>query len=432
MSITSLYQHYLDHPIISTDTRKIVPGCIFFALRGDHFDGNEFAHQAIEEGAAFAVVDNPVLQGEQFIHVPDTLRALQELASLHRRRLSIPVLGITGTNGKTTTKELIARVLGQQYRVHATQGNLNNHIGVPLTMLSIPAHTEIVVCEMGANHVGEIALLCQIAQPTHGLITNIGRAHLEGFGSFEGVIKAKSELYQYIAQHQGTIFINVDDPSLSPWRSALPHTVTYGLRDDVAADHHFVYVPDHNGHGFSIRDRHSDVEISSAMFGHYNAINALAAYSVGRFFDVAPGLIANAITGYIPGNNRSQVLTSNDCTIVKDAYNANPSSMELAIKAFDAQFPNSIMILGDMKELGSTSFHAHQQMIALAAATSAQKIYLVGPEFKKAIGANPDDRMLLADSIDQLKLQWNWANCKGGAILLKGSRSMRLEALLND
>jgi UDP-N-acetylmuramoyl-tripeptide--D-alanyl-D-alanine ligase len=341
------------------------------------------------------------------------------------------VIGITGTNGKTTTKELIARVLSKQFVTHATQGNLNNHIGVPLTILSTPASAELLVCEMGANHIGEIASLCGIAQPTHGLITNIGKAHLEGFGSFEGVKKAKSELYWYLEHHGGIVFVNLDDPSLASLADSMSRKITYALLEGRKADHHFSYSPKAGQPGFTISSRTSHTSIASSMFGPYNASNALAAYAVGNYFSIPDDEIADAIQSYIPGNNRSQVLYEHGCTIVKDAYNANPSSMELAIRAFDAQFTGGIMILGDMKELGETSRAAHQKIIELAASSVAKQVILVGPEFRAACSADPDPRFRLFQHVDELKQYWDWSAIKGTALLLKGSRSMRLEELLN-
>jgi UDP-N-acetylmuramoyl-tripeptide--D-alanyl-D-alanine ligase len=365
MSIEQLYSRYLLNPTVITDSRRIESNCIFFALQGDHFDGNRFAAQAIEDGASLAVVSDPSLEGERYYHVPDTLIALQELARHHRQQLHIPVVGITGSNGKTTTKELVTRVLAMKYKVHATQGNLNNHIGVPLTILGIPPETELLVCEMGANHIGEIEFLCSISMPTHGLITNIGKAHLEGFGSFEGVKKAKGELYEYVEQHNGILFLNADDPSLVSWMTRASHVISYALGDDIPADIRFELIPQPDGRGFSIRDRNTQFVIHSNLFGQYNAHNVLAAYTVGKAFDVDERDIAEAIANYVPGNNRSQTVVQHGCTIIKDAYNANPSSMELAIRAFDTIFHGGIMVLGDMKELGESSISAHAQLMHL-------------------------------------------------------------------
>jgi UDP-N-acetylmuramoyl-tripeptide--D-alanyl-D-alanine ligase len=430
MSIEQLYSFFQHHPSISTDTRRIIPGSIFFALHGDHFDGNLFAQQALDAGASLSVVSDPSLAGDQFFYVPDTLAALQALAKHHRKQLTIPVIGITGTNGKTTTKELITRVLATRYKVHATQGNLNNHIGVPLTILSTPINAEILVCEMGANHIGEIAQLCTIANPTLGLITNIGKAHLEGFGSFDGVKKAKGELYQHVAEHGGLLFVNIDDASLAAWIPMLEHKITYGLRDEHQPDIHFSFFSGGTEQGFAIQDRRSDYTIHSSMFGQYNASNILAAYTVATYFEVPKAQIAEAIAAYIPGNNRSQVLTHRDCTIIKDAYNANPSSMELAIQAFNNQFPGGILVLGDMKELGDSSQQAHAHIIALAKETNASLIYLVGPEFAKALAGNDSNRVYWYPQIDALREDWEWSECIGKTILIKGSRSMRLEELL--
>ncbi len=409
-----------------------MPGSIFFALKGAHFDGNAFALQAIREGAAYAVVSDISLAGDQLIHVEDTLQTLQSLANFHRRQIQIPVLAITGSNGKTTTKELITDVLAWKFKVHATAGNLNNHIGVPLTLLGITPDVEFVVCEMGANHGGEIATLCSIAEPTHGLITNIGKAHLEGFGSVEGVKKAKGELFDYLREHHGVGFVNTDDPNLREIGEALEKKVTFGLGSSAQPQNDFSYTAHTGEPGFTMTDKHSGLTFHSSMFGHYNASNMLAALAVGRHFKVDEKIIVDSLSGFIPRANRSEVITYNGCLIVKDAYNANPSSMELAVRSFAAQYPDGVIVLGDMKELGPESPSAHRQMLELVASMSFHSIYIVGNAFTQAYGALAfnDSRITPFDDIHSLKAGWRWDKFSGRVMLLKGSRSMLLEHLL--
>jgi UDP-N-acetylmuramoyl-tripeptide--D-alanyl-D-alanine ligase len=434
MDIPSLYSIYLAHPSISTDTRKIKPGSIFFALSGSNFDGNTFAHEALRLGASFAVVSDISLKGDQFIYVEDTLDALQSLANHHRRQFHIPVLAITGSNGKTTTKELITKVLGGKYNVHATVGNLNNHIGVPLTLLGITNDTEFVVCEMGANHPGEIALLCKIAEPTHGFITNIGKAHLEGFGSIEGVKKAKGELFDYLKEHDGFSFVNNDDPNLLDLATRLPQKVTFGFIDSTHPDVLLNYTPHVGEPGFKLSDSLSGLELRSTMFGQYNASNLLAAYVVGKHFGVDQTKIAEILAQYVPGSNRSEIIQYKGCTIVKDAYNANPSSMELAVRSFAEQYPDGWLVLGDMKEVGQESNDAHLQMINLTSTFPFGRVYLIGEGFRHSfeISGIRDSRYHTVGDILSLKNLWHWEECRGKAILLKGSRSMQLERLLES
>ncbi len=432
MDIPSLYSLFQEFPLISTDTRKIMRGSIFFALKGAQFNGNTFALQAIREGAAYAVVSDASLAGDQLIHVEDTLQVLQSLANYHRRQIQVPVLAITGSNGKTTTKELVTAVLGGKFKVYATAGNLNNHIGVPLTLLGITPDVEFVVCEMGANHGGEIASLCSIAEPTHGLITNIGKAHLEGFGSMEGVKKAKGELFDYLIANQGVGFVNTDDPHLREIGEALKQKVTFGFDSSAHPQNDFSYTTYPGKTGFTMTDIHSGLTFHSSMFGHYNASNMLAALTIGRHFKVDENLIVDSLSSFISKANRSEIITYNGCLIIKDAYNANPSSMELALRAFAAQYPDGFIVLGDMKELGPESSSAHHHLLELAASMSFNSIYVVGNEFTlayEALGIK-DSRIMPYDDIQSLKARWQWDKCNGKAILLKGSRSMQLEFLL--
>ncbi|MEP6647203.1 MAG: UDP-N-acetylmuramoyl-tripeptide--D-alanyl-D-alanine ligase [Saprospiraceae bacterium] len=430
----ALYAIYQQQKLISTDTRKIQEGCIFFALQGSNFDGNSFASEALKLGAAYAVVSDPKLSGEKFIFVADTLIALQTLARIHRQSLNIPVIAITGSNGKTTTKELIACALFQKYKVHSTVGNLNNHIGVPLTLLATPGDTEIIVCEMGANHPGEIASLCKLAQPSHGIITNIGYAHLEGFGSIEGVQKAKGELFEYLAKHEGFGFINNDDERLRALGEILRNHISYGFDESALPDVSFAYTTIDDGGGFIIEDLHSDLKIHSEMFGYYNASNVLAACTVADYFKVPKNDIVKSLSSFVPGANRSETIYHKGTRIIKDAYNANPSSMEMALRAFASEYQDGWVMLGDMKELGSTSDQAHQKMITIIQELGFRNVVLVGKSFIKAIEPNKIafPNLIIGENIEEIRSIWDWTNFKDQTILLKGSRSMSLEKILES
>lgn len=434
MKIDALYRLYLQHPEICTDTRKIKSGCLFFALQGLNFNGNTFAPEALKLGAAYVIVSDPLLQGPRYIYVNDTLEALQSLAQYHRTQLTVPLIAITGSNGKTTTKELITCALREKYIVHATKGNLNNHIGVPLTLLTSPIETEIIVCEMGANHIGEIRKLCEIAKPTHGIITNIGNAHLEGFGSIEGVQKAKGELFEYLNVHDGYAFLNTDDVRLRELGSLLRRKTTFGFDDSASPDISFEYHITGEKNGFILKDRKHDITLVSEMFGFYNASNVLAAYTIAEHFDVPGNKIVASLSSFIPGANRSETISFRGCRIVKDAYNANPSSMELALRAFSLQYPNGWVILGDMKELGEESDQAHHRIINIIKELGFPYVVLVGKAFRAAIQHQksqfPD--LIISDSIDEIKSGWDWEKCKGQTLLLKASRSMMMEKLLED
>ncbi len=431
MDIPTLYNHFLAHRMISTDTRKITPGCIFFALKGENFDGNLFAKKALELGASLAVVSDNTLTGPAYFHSHDTLETLQALANFHRKKLNIPVLAITGSNGKTTTKEMITDVLSIAFRVHATVGNFNNHIGVPLTLLSVPENTEIVVCEMGANHPGEIKFLCSIAEPTHGLITNIGNAHLEGFGSIEGVQKTKGELFEYLSDHEGYGFINLDDSRVEQLSQNLSHKTTFGLENSKSTDIHLTYSTDKNEPGFTLNDQQNSLHIHSKMFGRYNASNMLAAYTIGMHFEVDQKLITSVLSNFISKSNRSEELQINGCTFIMDAYNANPSSMELAVRAFAEKHPSGWVVLGDMKELGGITEEAHLQIISLVSTMKFGKIILVGKVFSEVLNTlKYDSRINSFTDTQDLKNKWDWEACAGQTLLLKGSRSMQLEQIL--
>jgi len=428
-SIEQLYQHYLKHPVVCTDTRAISNGCLFFALKGDKFDANEFAEKAIEAGAAFAIIDNPIFaKGAQFILVDDVLETLQALAKHHRQQLNIPIIGLTGSNGKTTTKELIRAVLAEHFKVFATKGNLNNHIGVPLSILSIGSDIEIAVIEMGANHQKEIEFLCNIAQPTHGLISNVGMAHLEGFGGFEGVKKGKAELYAYLSAHNGEVFVNAANLDLMEMvtKSAAKNVIHYNIAEPNAV------------HGIL---KHSDplIELDwvfagsthsakANLTGTYNFENILAAISIGCFFKLSPQEINKGLADYFPTNNRSQLTKTERNTVICDFYNANPSSMAAAITNLNSlSAAKKVAILGDMFELGPESAEQHQRIIELALNNNINTLVFVGLHFFEAKGEYKARFFETpVQAADFIKTQ-NWQD---SLILLKGSRGMALEQLL--
>ena len=421
-----LYQIYLQHPFVSTDTRSDVSKSIFFALSGENFNGNKFAEQALHKGAVLAVVDDKkYAKGESYFLVEDVLITLQELARFHRKENNIPLLGITGSNGKTTTKELISAVLSTSKSIISTQGNLNNHIGVPLTVLRINPKTEIAVIEMGANHIGEIAHLCQIAQPDIGLITNIGKAHLEGFGNLEGVIKAKTELYKSLKSNNGRAFVHADDELLMNLSTGLKR-FTYGLTKANITGKILSLNPFLS---LSWKFEREQFNLSTKLYGKYNFPNVMAAIAAGIFFEVEPDKINEAIGNYIPENNRSQQLSTETNKIILDAYNANPVSMTEAIKSFsEAEFENPSLILGDMFELGLASQEEHQKIVDQLLETGLEKIILVGTEFNKL--TIPEKFTVLPTTEDALKfLQKN--SIHNSTILIKGSRGMKLETLLS-
>ncbi|MRR19094.1 UDP-N-acetylmuramoyl-tripeptide--D-alanyl-D-alanine ligase, partial [bacterium] len=392
--------------------------------RGPTHDGNSHAMAAVAAGALAAVVDDPSLSGERLVQVGDVLQALTSLAAFHRHRLTVPVIAITGTNGKTTTKELITAVLSRKARVHSTAGNLNNHIGVPLTLLSAPEEAGFLVVEMGANHLGEIAALCETAMPTHGIITNIGTAHIEGFGSFENVRSAKSELYRWLGKSRGTAIYNDNDPILSDLVNLAHRAVPCSL----PASHRLsVIAEDKDGMYLSVRATVDgrDYMFATALFGSYNIDNVRVAMATGLVFDVPPGEIVDAISSYRPSNNRSQVVSGGRNTVIRDAYNANPSSMGKALDSFAAlRSDRKMVILGDMLELGSESDHGHAAVISRLRLLGADVVALVGPRFRQAAGDFP---ALLFDSAEQAG-EWLKADKpEGFTILVKGSRGMMLE-----
>jgi len=398
-----------DSLCVSTDTRNLPAGCVFFALHGERFDGNKFALQALEQGASLAIIDDPEVYNiytqspiansqspadSRFLLVEDTLLALQDLARAWRRELGLPIIGITGTNGKTTTKELLATVLSTKYNLHYTQGNLNNQIGVPLTLLQITRAHEMAIVEMGASHPGDIKELVEVAEPNCGLITNVGRAHLEGFGSFEGVQQTKKELYDYLRENQGFIFRNTDNPYLAQMAGDLK-TVAYIT---------------------------GKMPEGTNLVGEYNAENVSAAICVGEHFGVSREQALEAIRQYVPTNNRSQKMQTANNQLIVDAYNANPTSMQAAINAFKGD----TYILGAMRELGEYSHLEHQNIVNMLAERKADTVFLVGEEYLQTTSPYP-----VYENVDQLHIYLENNPLKGKNILLKGSRSTRMEKLLN-
>jgi UDP-N-acetylmuramoyl-tripeptide--D-alanyl-D-alanine ligase len=432
-ALTELYQLYLQHPVVCTDTRNIIPGSLYFALKGPNFNANSFANEALQKGAVYAIIDDEKEYAEGCILVKDVLKTLQELAVMHRDSFNIPVIAITGTNGKTTTKELISTVLAVKYKVLSTKGNLNNHIGVPLTLLSLkkesaPAGSdghEIAVIEMGANHVGEIAMLCNVAKPIFGIITNIGKAHLEGFGSYEGVIKAKSELYDYIRNNKGKVFVNGDDALLMKHSEGIDR-VTYSTSKGAM----LVGTPDTSS--FLARGEidtgFESLMIESRLAGSYNFTNIMAASLIGFCFGIKLNAIKIAIEGYAPSNNRSQIIKKGSNTIWLDAYNANPDSMKAAIEHFINDNGNAkTLILGDMFELGEASGKEHQAIADLIAGYAGwNAVYLIGKEFSKVNSSNVIKFINLDELLEQLKLK----PIENNIILVKGSRGMAMEKVL--
>lgn len=424
ITIEELYHIYQEHPSVQTDTRKLQPGDIFFALKGDNFNGNLFAKQALDAGAAYAVIDEAAyaITGKTLL-VNDVLATLQQLAKHHREQFSIPFIAITGSNGKTTTKELVHAVLSSRYKTYTTEGNLNNHIGIPLTLLKIKDDAEMAVIEMGANHQKEIEGYCKYAMPTHGLITNCGKAHLEGFGGVEGVRKGKGELFDYLRSHNGTAFIMQDYDYLRTMSAGIKEVITYGSEGaattgQVVQSEPFLAVAITSGPVTSIRTQ---------LVGDYNFPNVMAAAAVGSYFKVPAAGIKTAIEAYHPSNSRSQLVQRGTNTIILDAYNANPSSMRLAIENFDRlSSPKKILLLGAMAELGEESLEEHQAIIELLQQKKWDTVVLVGGDFLKL--PHP---FLSFNNSAEAKEWFQQQAFENSTFLVKGSRSMQMEKIIS-
>jgi UDP-N-acetylmuramoyl-tripeptide--D-alanyl-D-alanine ligase len=426
MKTEQLYDLFKESTGIATDSRTVSKGQMFFALWGENYNGNKFATEALEKGASCAVVDDPLFETEKTILVDDCLNELQGLATHHRKEMKVPVVAITGTNGKTTTKELLAAILSKKLKVHYTKGNLNNHIGVPLTILSAPADTQMMIIELGANHIGEIRTLCLIARPDYGIITNVGTAHIEGFGSFEGVVKAKTELYEYLRKVNGVALYNDKDPLLSEkiFRNvnrAVPFSDPTGIELLVEQ------LPAEMTIGIRATYQHHTYNIRTNLFGSYNIENLKAAIATGLFFDMEMKDIVDAVEKYQPANNRSQVKKTKSNTLICDAYNANPVSMHLALKAFaEISADNKMVILGDMFELGEKSEEEHKKITEELLSYNFGKSILVGPVFQKVSAKSGiksfHDKVKLIEYLTSEPV-------KGKIVLIKGSRRMGLEKI---
>ncbi len=423
MEIQDLYRHFLNSTGICTDTRMLKKGQIFFALKGQA-DGNYFAKDAVQKGALLAVIDNPTFsQGEKTILVEDALKTLQKLANYHRRQFNIPIIGITGSNGKTTTKELMTAVLKQKFQVHHTFGNLNNHIGVPLTLLELKQNHEVAVIEMGANHIGEIELLCTIAEPDYAVITSIGRAHIGEFGSFEAVKNTKAELYKWAANNQGKVFLNTDLNILAEMieKSGTKQVITYGTSSQN--DYVFEYL----GSSPYVQFSSGNSVYRTQLIGEYNFYNLITAAAVGKYFGVPEERIVKALQNYSPQNNRSQILKYRNSTVILDAYNANPSSMESALENLNHMAASKKgAVLGQMNELGKYSREEHQKIADLAESYNLNFLVLVGEKFTKI---QTSEFTLKFNHVSEVKNWWHSVEIGNTLVLVKGSRGIQLEKL---
>lgn len=426
MSIQELYQLFLQYPSVQTDTRKLKKGDIFFALKGPNFNGNEFALQALENGAAYSVVDEAIKTNDnRIIYVTDALNTLQELAKYHREQFKIPFIAITGSNGKTTSKELIYAVLSSHYTTYTTQGNLNNHIGVPLTLLSVKTDAQMAVIEMGANHQKEIESYCRYTEPTHGVITNCGKAHLEGFGGIEGVRKGKGELYDFLSTHDGTAFVYAEYDYLQTMSVAVKHIVKYGeteglIQGNILSNEPFLEVKITNG-------TQTISSVKTQLVGDYNLPNILCAVVIGKYFSVPEEKIKSAIENYVPSNSRSQLIKQGTNTIILDAYNANPSSMKAAIENFaHLHASKKILMLGGMMELGKESIEEHKNIITLIKQYPWEKVVLVGGDF-----GNVDHPFIFFSNSSEAREWFVQQAFEGTNFLIKGSRSMQMEKVLS-
>ena len=421
MKIKSLHQHFLKSSGICTDTRTITKSCLFFALKGDNFNGNKFAKTALDKGAYKVVIDEKEYKSEGTILVNNVLETLQQLASYHRDYLSIPIIALTGSNGKTTTKELINSVLSKKMNTVATVGNLNNHIGVPLTLLSMNSETELGIVEMGANHPKEIEFLCNITKPDFGYITNFGKAHLEGFGNLEGVVKAKTELYNYLKENKKTVFVNANDDKQFHHSEGI-NRITFGNKNQDC----FVQLVNASK---TVIVSYKNLEIKSNLIGLYNFLNIAAAICMGDYFNVSEGTIKDAIESYIPTNNRSQLIKKGSNQIILDAYNANPSSMLAALENFkQSEGESKILFLGDMFELGNEAESEHQKIVQYLEKHLFDNTYLIGKNFfKTKINSTKINKFKNFDELKEFLQTKTYSNCQ---ILIKGSRGMALERIL--
>ena len=430
MKLSALYQIFLDCQLVTTDSRNCPEGSLFIALKGESFNGNAFAGKALETGCAYAVIDESeyAIEGDQrYILVDDCLQTLQQLANYHRRQLGTRVIGITGTNGKTTTKELISAVLSQSHNILYTLGNLNNHIGVPSTLLRLKAEHDLAVIEMGANHPGEIKFLSEIVEPDCGIITNVGKAHLEGFGSFEGVIKTKGELYDFLRKKEGsTVFIHHDNAYLMNIAGGL-NLIPYGTEDDLYVNGRITGSSPYLTFEWKAGKDGETYQVQTQLIGEYNFPNALAAITIGRFFGVEDAKINEALAGYTPQNNRSQLKKTDDNTLIIDAYNANPTSMMAALQNFrNMEVPHKMLILGDMRELGAESAAEHQKIADYLKECTFEKVWLVGDQFAAA-----EHSFQTYPNVQEVIKELEADKPKGYTILIKGSNGIKLSSVVD-
>lgn len=422
MKIEQIHNHFLTCNGVCTDTRKIKKNDIFFALKGENFDGNTYAQKAIELGAKYVIIDNEAYNKySQTIIVDDVLKTLQKLATYHRLYLNVPIIALTGSNGKTTTKELINAVLAKKFKTTATIGNLNNHIGVPLTLLSMSKATEIGIVEMGANHQNEIEFLCAIAKPDYGYITNFGKAHLEGFGGVEGVIKGKSEMYNYLISNKKNIFVNTND-AIQAEKTKNASIFTFGNTSKVNVTINFVEAKPF------VKCSYNNLEIQSQLIGDYNFNNIAAAITIGNYFKIKDNAIKLAIESYTPTNNRSQIIQKDSNKIILDAYNANPTSMNAALLNFEKQEGFKIAFLGDMFELGKDAIQEHQNIADLAISANIDKIIFIGTHFYKTKVNSKKSKQF--KTFNDFRDHFNLSKIKNATLLIKGSRGMALERIL--
>ena len=430
MNLSALYQIFLDCQLVTTDSRNCPEGSLFIALKGESFNGNAFAGKALETGCAYAIIDEPeyAVEGDQrYILVDDCLQTLQQLANYHRRQLGTQVIGITGTNGKTTTKELISAVLSQSHNILYTLGNLNNHIGVPSTLLRLKAEHDLAVIEMGANHPGEIKFLSEIVEPDCGIITNVGKAHLEGFGSFEGVIKTKGELYDFLRKKEGsTVFIHHDNAYLMNIAGGL-NLIPYGTEDDLYVNGRITGNSPYLTFEWKAGKAGETYQVQTQLIGEYYFPNALAAITIGLFFGVEAAKINEALAGYTPQNNRSQLKKTNDNTLIIDAYNANPTSMMAALQNFrNMEVPHKMLLLGDMRELGAESAAEHQKIADYIKECDFEEVWLVGEQFAAA-----EHSFKTYPNVQEVIKELETNKPKGYTILIKGSNGIKLSSTVD-